>query len=870
MHSKIATAGADLLSVIPRERAIRAPLVTLSLVRILGLTTALASVVIVPVKAASADTPASTAAVERKFTLNIPAQKLSSALVALSNTTGTQLAYTAQLSDGLRSSAISGTMSVHAALAQILSGTGLTYRFNGNTVVLTKASANITLGPVRIGGTLSRESATGPGVGYVAHYTTAGTKTDTPITEIPNSIYVITKQQMVDQQPQNVMQALRYTPGVYAEALGTASKGAADTQNSQGGGFLQRGFSSMQFIDGLQTNSHSAGETAFLDRIEVVNGPASVMYGQTSPGGIIGMSLKKPTETPLHEASVGFGNWGRYEATIDVSDKITKSGNVRYRLATIGDTQGTQTKYVDYHRVGVLPSITWDIDKKTSLTVLGSYLYTPGDGTYNVGYPSHGTLLSGAHGRIARSTFLGEPGWNKSGDRTAMFEYLFKHTFNKYISFEQTFRWEKSRQNSETVTLDDQIDASNIERFPLQQNLSSKTIGMDARFVGKFNTGPVSHHWVVGSDFRKYDASFGYQYDYTSNESIINIYNPVYGGYTPCFGYTSNCKDFGGNSTFSRFQEGVYFQDQIKYKGLSILLGGRNDWVSNTNYIKTINGLNSTNGITVKNSQRPYSDQSAFTWKAGLIYNFKFGLAPYFSYSTSFVPQTGFDSHGNTFSPLTGKQYEIGLKYQIPKTDVLLTAAAYHISENHYLVTDPNNTNYSADAGKVTSKGFEVSAHANIIKNLQAVASYSYIDARYASTNVTSSVYNPNGFLDQSGADISEKGKYVRNVPRNMFSIFLDYTPPSNILKGIGINGGIRYVGFTYSDAVNSYKAPDYLLFDIGAHYDFGATIPTLKGLRAQLAISNLTNKYYITSCNTSSCYLGEGRRVYGNISYSW
>ncbi|GCE81817.1 TonB-dependent siderophore receptor [Komagataeibacter oboediens] len=801
---------------------------------------------------------------------SIPAGSLAKTLTSFGAQSGKQVSVETSVIQGLSSPGVAGLMTAQQALTQLLAGTGLTYRLSGNVVTLVQASANITLGPVRVGGAVAHENPTGPGIGYVAHYTTAGTKTATPITEIPNSIYIITKQQMVDQQPQNVMQALRYTPGVYAEALGTAQNGAADNQNSNGGGFLQRGFSSMQFIDGLQTNSQSAGETAFLDRIEAVNGPASVMYGQTSPGGIIGMSLKKPTETPLHEASVGFGNWGRYEATIDISDKITKSGNLRYRLAAIGDTQGTQTKYVDYHRVGVLPSITWDVDKKTSLTLLGSYLYTPGNGTYRTGYPSHGTLLSGEYGRIARSTFLGEPDWNKTGDRTAMFEYLFTHKFNKYVSFEQTFRWEKSRMINETLSLDDQIDASNIERFPLQQNLSSTTVGMDARFIGKFNTGPVSHHWVVGSDFRKYDASFGYQFDYTNDESVINIYNPVYGGYTPCFGYTSNCKDFGGKSTFSRFQEGVYFQDQIKYRGLSILLGGRNDWVSNTNYVQTINGLNPTNGIKVTNSQHPYSNQSAFTWRAGLIYNFKFGLAPYFSYSTSFVPQTGFDAHGNTFSPMKGKQYEVGIKYQIPKTDVLLTGSVYHILENHYLITDPNNTNYSADAGKVTSKGFEFSAHANITKDLRAVASYSYTDARYSSTNLTRDVYDPTGNLDQTGAAVSEKGKYVENIPRNMFSIFLDYTPPTNILKGLGVNGGIRYVGFTYSDAVNSYKAPDYLLFDIGAHYDFGATVPALKGLRAQLAISNLTNKYYVTSCNTSSCYLGEGRRVYGNLSYSW
>ncbi|MFT8643148.1 TonB-dependent siderophore receptor [Gluconacetobacter sp.] len=330
MHPKIATAGADLLSVNARERTIRAPLVTLSLMRMLGLTTALASVVIVPIKAASADTPASTTSVERKFTLNIPAQKLSSALVALSNATGTQLAYGTELSDGLRSSAISGTMPVSAALTQILNGTGLTYRLSGNVVTLVKASANITLGPIRVGGQVARQDPTGPGSGYFAENTMSATKTDTPITEIPSSIYVVTKQQMLDQGAQTVMDALKYTAGLYAGASGTFNNGNAAADSIS---FYQRGFSTNQFVDGLLSNSQSAGETAFLERIEAINGPASVMYGQTTPGGMLAMSLKKPTDTPLHQVSVGFGNWGRYQSTVDFSDKLTKSGNLRYRVA---------------------------------------------------------------------------------------------------------------------------------------------------------------------------------------------------------------------------------------------------------------------------------------------------------------------------------------------------------------------------------------------------------------------------------------------------------------------------------------------------------------------------------------------------------
>ncbi|WP_282759362.1 TonB-dependent siderophore receptor [Komagataeibacter saccharivorans] len=867
MHPKIATAGADLLSVNPRERAIRAPLVTLSLMRMLGLTTALASIAIVPVKAASADTPASTAAVERKFTLNIPAQKLSSALVSLSNATGTQLAYGTQLSDGLRSSAISGTMSVNAALAQILSGTGLTYRFNGNTVVLTKASANITLGPVRVGGTVTRQDPTGPGVGYVATTTMSGTKTNTPITEIPNSIYVVTKQLMQDQQPQNVVEALRYTPGVYSESTGTYGNGSSP--NATASGIKQRGFSTSPFVDGLMLNSASSGETAFIERIEAVNGPASVMYGQTTPGGMIGISLKKPTDTPLHQVSVGFGSWGRYESTVDISDKLTKSGNLRYRIAAIGVTSGTQVDNIDYDRVGILPSLTWDIDHKTSLTLLGMYMYTPGNGTNFMQYPARGTLIQNSEfPRISRSTFDGFRNWNTDSSKEAMFEYLFKHDFNKYVSFSQTFRWENSDITQKNTYAGSETSATDEVVRPWWYYSKSNTIGLDTRLSGKFSTGPVSHTWIVGSDFREFQFTQNVLYDKTKTYTQ-DVYAPNV-SYTPCFDvHSSACTVTGSMGPYNHFQEGVYFQDQIRWKRLSILLGGREDWVNYNGNRASYTNNNTQHIWTAKGSYALPQPEHAFTWRAGLIYNSKFGLSPYFSYATSFVPQTSTDYAGKPFSPLTGKQLEAGLKYKVPQKDILLTASAFHIEENHYLISDIEHTGFSADAGNVKSQGFEVAANANVTKYLRLIASYTYTDMRFGKTNKTDQKFDLD--TDENyGPYISEHGKFVPQIPRNMFSVFADYTFPRNIIKGFGINWGLRYVGSTYIDNVESYKTKPYVLFDIGAHYDLGETVPALKGLKAQLAVSNLTNSYYITSCQTDTCYIGQGRRLYGNLTYNW
>nr|WP_242012062.1 TonB-dependent receptor [Acetobacter oeni] len=247
-----------------------------------------------------------------------------------------------------------------------------------------------------------------------------------------------------------------------------------------------------------------------------------------------------------------------------------------------------------------------------------------------------------------------------------------------------------------------------------------------------------------------------------------------------------------------------------------------------------------------------------------------------FSYATSFQPQTGTDAHGNTFKPTKGTQYEAGLKYKPRGFDALFTASAFHIDQTNVLTQDPDNPDFSIQSGKVTSKGFEVSAQANVTKDLRFIASYTYDDARYSSSNDTAIpyYYDPTsdsvGYHMRAGTATSLQGKYVNAVPRNMTSLFVNYALPRGMVRGLEFNFGVRYVGWTYANTANSFKVPAFILFDTGMRYDFGEATAFLKGLVGQVTISNLTNKYYITSCATTQCYIGQGRRVYGNLSYRW
>lgn len=777
---------------------------------------------------------------------------------------------------GHTTTGLHGQFTSSEALARLLQGSGLSYQTLGEhafQIVPASKAANITLGPVRVGGSFNaHEAAIGPGNGYVATYTDAGTKTDTPITEIPNSVYVITKQQILDQQAQNVLETLRYMPGVFAGSAGTAGNGAATGTTGAGttSSVMMRGFQATQYVDGIVSRSNSAGETAFVERVEALNGPASVLYGQAGPGGLIATRLKQPTDTPIRNVTVGFGNWGRYEATFDVADKVTKSGSLKYRIAGIGVTQGEQTQYLHYKRVGVLPSLKWDIDNKTSLIVLGEYMYTP-DAGLDLGYPGIGTLIPGKNGYIPRSRYLGDPSARGNTETEADFEYQFSHKFNKNWEFQQTFRYENSKQNFNTLYIRGglQSDGETLTRSAWSGYDASKTIGLDSRVVGHVDTGIVKQIFVVGVDFRKVETIQNLSYDVLMPS--VNIWDPIYNISYPNYSFNADGIKTVSNVTQNQFQKGVYFQDQLKVGHLSVLLGGRQDWYDRVG--TSYQGSDIYGKITpvhLTSTQNPSS--SKFTWRAGLTYNFDFGLTPYFSYSTSFVPQVGaINYQGSELKPLTGKQFEAGLKYLVPHTDVLLTVSAYHIKENHYQTTDTEHLGYEADAGTVVSKGVEFSAHANVTHDLRVTASYSFNNTRVTKSNNMVDKYSMTG---ASLGEVSQQGMYIGSLPRNMMSVFADYTLPRKIFRGFGINFGARYVGWTYADNAQSYKVPPYILFDAGAHFDFENVSPSLKGLRAQLAMSNLANTRYVTSCGSSSyggmCYYGQGRRVYGNISYSW
>ncbi|MDE1182640.1 TonB-dependent siderophore receptor [Paraburkholderia sp.] len=687
------------------------------------------------------------------------------------------------------------------------------------------ATAGGTLPAVVVKGKDNAETGTGPVVGYVAHQSTAGTKTDTPLIKTPQAISVVTRDQMDVQGAQSVAQALRYTSGMNPEQRGT---------NTDSLEYLYaRGFLVDEFWNGLRTPGPAGGfgynVTSFdpymFERIELLHGPASVLYGQSSPGGTVNLVSKMPTEQPLHEVGFTTGSYGRVQGYFDFSGPIDKDGKVLYRLTADGFNTGTQTDYVNQQRVAISPTITWRPTKDTTLTVFANYQADPEAGIYTSvprGYPS-------------RSLYPGEPGYDSFRKTQESIGYQFDQRLNDVWSFRQSYRF---LHNSETVKYVGNngfaADGETLSRTPYLNRGMVNSHTVDNQVHAKFDLGPVKQNVTVGLDYQNTQFNH-YFFGSLASTPGLNVNDPVYGQAIPAstFMYaTSNAQSIK--------QLGVYAQDQIDVGKLSFLFGVREDWASEdqTSY-KT--------GATTSQFNR------AFTWRAGTVYTFDNGVAPYFNYSRGFQPQVGSTYGGEAFAPLTSEQYEVGVKLQPKGFNSFVTVSAFHLTENNVATTDPLHSGFSVLTGEVRSQGFEVEGHASLTNNLQLIASYTYTNLLNTKSNSASVNKVPVG------------------IPRNTASLWADYTVTGGPLAGVLFGGGVRYIGGSYGDTANSFLTSSATLVDLSLRYDLGRRFANLQGWTASLNVTNLLDRKYLASCTSASyCYWGQGRLLLAGAKYQW
>jgi iron complex outermembrane recepter protein len=668
-----------------------------------------------------------------------------------------------------------------------------------------------------------RERANGPVKGFTARRSGSGTKTDTALGETPQSVSVVGRAQMDAQQAQSVVEATRYTPGVRSETFG------ADSRNDW---FLVRGFTSQEggyFLDGLQLYSSSFAtwriEPFGLERVEAVRGPASVLYGGTSPGGLLNMVGKRPpVDGPVRHVEVGANEFGNGYAGVDLGGSFDDGNHWRYRVTALARGGGTQVKDIDNNRLFIAPALTWAPSEATSLTLHGSFL---ADRTQGQNFlPYVGTVVDAPYGRIPTDLFTSDKSLDHFQRNQAWAGYEFSHRFNDTFTLRQNLRYAHLDLDFQTLygvgyagePADAQLSRGNFVTRP-----SANLFTVDTQGEFRLTTGPVHHKVLAGVDFKYYRLNDEQGYE---AGAPLDLLDPVRGDYTPTESrYTLN------RST--QDQLGVYLQDQLRFgERLNLVVSGRHDWV----------------GQKVDNELLPASSydggESALTGRAGLLYRFDSGVAPYVSISRSFNPVAGTKTDGTLFEPETGQQLEAGVKYQPDAFPVLVGLSVFELKRQNFVTTDGSFN--QLQIGEVRSRGFEAEASATLVRGLSLIGS--------------ASVY---ALEITDGADF-EVGKRPVGVPEAMASLWLDYTFQNGALRGLGAAAGVRGVGSSYADRDNTLEVPGFTLVDVGVHYERGPW-------RAAVNASNIADKTYVSSCSSASaCFYGERRRASATVGYTW
>jgi iron complex outermembrane receptor protein len=769
---------------------------------------------------------------------NLPSAPLTNTLNQIASQAGLALSLNPSLASGKTSAPVNGQFDAAGALREALRGTGLQLEQSATgsyTLVAVPEGVMSLPATSVIGVEADPENAWGPVQGYLAKRTAAGTKTDTALVEVPRSISVATREQMDDRNVQSLDDAVRYMPGI------TASSYGSDTRADW---LRVRGFEPTQFLDGLPlpkgVYANPKQETWNLDRLALLRGPASSIYGQTPPGGLLDMVSRRPSAESSNEIQLQYGSDNQRQINFASTGKIDDEGQFLYGLSGVVRDSGTQIDHVDNKRYNIAPSLTWNINEDTRFTLLTQF--TRDDtGITSQFLPIQGTKINMPFGDVSHHKNLGDPDWEYYDRTYYALGYAFEHRLNDVWQFRQNLRYTKSDLSFQGITVGaypfTQVDNDgNVGRSTTSVDEDISQFAVDNNFQADFATGDVSHTVLIGFDHQRsntnYTSIFG-------SAPPTNVNNPLRGVEIVRPPRSSAFYDYDQKT----YQTGLYVQDQMALDQWRLTLGGREDWVHT--------GTKFFNKGDATNTER----DTNFSGNAAISYVFDNGFVPYLSYAESFQPTSNATaSPTDSFKPTEGEQWELGIKYQPPGSDTLLSAAIYDLTQKNVSVTTTNSDNVSitSQTGEVKVKGLELEAVSDVTENLKVIAAYTLAKSEV-----------------QKG---DFKGNRLQLMPNQQASMWADYTWHNGVLDGFGVGGGVRYTGNTYGDQANTElgKADAYTVFDAAVHYDLGRLDNSLKGASLALNATNVFDKDYISTCDSFYCYYGDQRSVVASATYKW
>ncbi|TBV09646.1 TonB-dependent siderophore receptor [Stutzerimonas kirkiae] len=757
---------------------------------------------------------------------DLPAGPLDASLTAIARQSGRGIVFSAPLTRGLSAPALQGRYSAEQAIDKLLGGSPLRLHItpSGTLSVGPRDEAALELSDIEVGG--SRQDAWGPAHSLVARRSATMGKTDMSLLETPQSVSVVTREEMQLRRSDSLADVLGYTAGLISQPNGYSR--VADDYRLRGFDIGPRTGSVLRDGMKLQSTQFEGGQEPYgLERVEVLKGAASVLYGQLAPGGLVNTLSKRPSQDPLHEIELEYGNHQRRQLATDHSGPLDDEGRFSYRLTALWRDSGSQYDAIDDDKQYIAPAFAWQIDERTRLTLLASHQRTRTTLTPPIRYDI--TTYSDTPGyKVPYDLFPGEPDYDQYDGTLQTFGYLLERQLGDNLQLRHAARYFESRSDYDYITLNSS-SVTGPELSLLTRSYNSRediATGWtsDTNLQWTLEQGRWQHSLLGGLDYyrKTYDS-----HRFSGNAPLLDLANPVYGNLPQV-----NTAIDRGSDLHSR-QLGLYLQHQVKLDERWVALFGlRHDWADSDtrNY---------------RDGSRSGTDDSKSTGRVGLVYLARNGLAPYVSYSQSFLPIAGSGSDGRAFLPTEGEQYEIGIRYQPPGRELMLSAALYQLTQSNVLSAIPG-ADFDEQTGRERSKGLELEAKGQLTPALAITAAYAYTDAH---------------IIDDNNATL--EGSRVEGTPYHSASLWLDYRMEAFGLPGLSLGAGARYNGTTHTQpSISDRKIPAYTLFDARISYSLDEHWQlSLKG-------QNLGDQRYLYCAN--SCRYGDERSLIGSVSYSW
>ncbi len=660
------------------------------------------------------------------------------------------------------------------------------------------------------------------------------TKTNTPIVELARTISIETALDLKQKGVLNLSQSATYMAGVTGESYGYATR--VDSISS-------RGLSIPRYRDSIQelfgSYNSTRAEIYTMEQVELLKGPASVLYGQGSPGGIMNYVSKTPTLGKGSEVVLSYGNSDRAQVGVDVNGSLSEDDKWMGRFVGIYRNADSQVDYVSDDTQVFMPSLSFMPSDDTTLTLIGLFQDTDSD-TAAQFIPVEGTLLPLADGTYLpdQDVYAGEPGFNKFDTKSNQVTLLGEHLINDTTSLSFTALWRDGEADYHqawptftggTRYLNAYVGApvaptdTFVPRTFYQADNTFNQHAFDIRVNKGFVTGSFEHELLAGVQYQnvKTDANSAYyagggvlQGDF---RYILDLANPEYTGAPEQAIFDAIYNDAPEQTVTDT---GLYLSDQISYENWRVTLGLRHDRVDNDT------------GVTEQ-------DDTQTSYSAGILYRFDNGISPYLSYAESFETVVGLDNNNNQLKPEEGRQYEAGIKYELSSVPGFITLAYYDIEVSN--LPNPNGLPDEAaqQQGVTTIEGVE----------LEGRVDFGQITAQFAASVMDAE--DPNGFS-------------LSAQPDSNASLWINYSPLE--LEALTVGAGIRYVGESVSEnGVIRYDTPSYTLGDLMVSYELS------DNLNLQLNVRNVTDKKYLTSCLfRGDCFPGVRRTVNASLTYSF